>query len=139
MKIRPQFLEKILRFLSRNTQRETNAARITESRQSAINNKEEADTSNKSSVNSASTSTESEIKEIATNQNGVDGNGDNNENVSESNRSADVQTEQSTSDSFIEEITENNELYFHFTLFCLWFLVTCINIPTVLTWAHNFK
>lgn len=50
-----------------------------------------------------------------------------------------AQTEKNTLFSILEEITDNNELYFHFTLFCLWFLVTCINIPTVLMWAHNFK
>nr|XP_022917205.1 GPI inositol-deacylase [Onthophagus taurus] len=39
----------------------------------------------------------------------------------------------------LREVLENNELFFHFTMFSLWFLVTCINIPTTLTWAHNFK
>lgn len=39
----------------------------------------------------------------------------------------------------LQEIAENNELYFHFTLFSLWFLITCINVPVVLTWAHSFK
>lgn len=30
-------------------------------------------------------------------------------------------------------------IHFHFTLFLLWFLVTLINIPVVLTWARNFQ
>lgn len=30
-------------------------------------------------------------------------------------------------------------LHFHFSMFFIWSLVTIINIPTLLTWAHNFK
>ncbi|GJQ72189.1 hypothetical protein Trydic_g3281 [Trypoxylus dichotomus] len=48
-------------------------------------------------------------------------------------------SESNTLLSSVGEIIENSELYFHFTIFCLWFLVTCINFPTVLRWAHNFK
>ncbi|CAG9812524.1 unnamed protein product [Phaedon cochleariae] len=32
-----------------------------------------------------------------------------------------------------------NAIFFHSTLFFLWCIVTVINIPAVLTWAHNFK
>lgn len=30
-------------------------------------------------------------------------------------------------------------IFFHFTLFLLWSLVAALSIPSVLTWAHNFK
>lgn len=30
-------------------------------------------------------------------------------------------------------------LHFHFSMFFIWCLVAIINIPTLLTWAHNFK
>ncbi|XP_057660044.1 GPI inositol-deacylase isoform X1 [Diorhabda carinulata] len=43
-------------------------------------------------------------------------------------------------------LKENSELstayhaiYFHSSLFFLWCIVTAINLPAVLTWAHNFK
>lgn len=32
-----------------------------------------------------------------------------------------------------------NTIFFHSTIFFLWCLVTILNIPAVLTWAHNFK
>ncbi|KAK4874324.1 hypothetical protein RN001_013684 [Aquatica leii] len=32
-----------------------------------------------------------------------------------------------------------NAIFFHFSIFLLWCIVTAINIPSVLTWAHNFK
>lgn len=35
--------------------------------------------------------------------------------------------------------TAYNAIYFHSSLFFLWCIVTAINIPAVLTWAHNFK
>lgn len=41
-----------------------------------------------------------------------------------------------TSDS---EKPNNNPIYFHATLFMLWTIVAAINVPSVLTWAHNFK
>lgn len=30
-------------------------------------------------------------------------------------------------------------LFFHFSIFLLWVLVACMSVPSVLTWAHNFK
>lgn len=30
-------------------------------------------------------------------------------------------------------------IFFHFTIFLLWLLVAGLCIPSVLTWAHNFK
>ncbi|CAG9863163.1 unnamed protein product [Phyllotreta striolata] len=35
--------------------------------------------------------------------------------------------------------TSYNSIFFHSTIFFLWVIVTVINIPAVLTWAHNFK
>lgn len=32
-----------------------------------------------------------------------------------------------------------NAIFFHSTIFFLWCIVTIINIPAVLTWAHNFR
>ncbi|CAG9839692.1 unnamed protein product [Diabrotica balteata] len=32
-----------------------------------------------------------------------------------------------------------NAIFFHSTLFFLWCIITVINVPAVLTWAHNFK
>lgn len=32
-----------------------------------------------------------------------------------------------------------NPLHFHFAMFFLWCLVTLLNIPALLTWAHNYK
>ncbi|KAJ8975495.1 hypothetical protein NQ317_016371 [Molorchus minor] len=32
-----------------------------------------------------------------------------------------------------------NSIFFHSTLFFIWFLIAIINVPAVLTWAHNFK
>lgn len=37
------------------------------------------------------------------------------------------------------EIFENNELYFHITMFMLWTAVAILNAPIVLTWARNYK
>lgn len=33
----------------------------------------------------------------------------------------------------------NNSLFFHSSMFFIWFTVMVLNIPAVLTWAHNFK
>lgn len=38
-----------------------------------------------------------------------------------------------------EIATANNSLFFHSTLFFLWCIITLINLPAALTWAHNFK
>lgn len=38
-----------------------------------------------------------------------------------------------------EKLLENNEIFFHFTIFLLWSIVAIINIPVVLTWAHDYK
>lgn len=32
-----------------------------------------------------------------------------------------------------------NPLHFHFAMFFLWCLVTLLNVPALLTWAHNYK
>ncbi|RZB38772.1 GPI inositol-deacylase [Asbolus verrucosus] len=37
------------------------------------------------------------------------------------------------------ETSIHDAMFFHATLFMLWCLVTVINVPSVLTWAHNFK
>ena len=41
--------------------------------------------------------------------------------------------------TLLKQISNNNEIYFHTTIFSLWVLITCLNVPFVLTWAHNFK
>ncbi|KAF5288458.1 hypothetical protein FQR65_LT02110 [Abscondita terminalis] len=33
----------------------------------------------------------------------------------------------------------NDGIFFHFTIFMLWFILAALNVPSVLTWAHNFK
>lgn len=47
-----------------------------------------------------------------------------------------------------EQVTQNEEeanqknptsIFFHFTLFLLWCIVTGMCLPAVLTWAHNFR
>ncbi|EFA08175.1 GPI inositol-deacylase-like Protein [Tribolium castaneum] len=37
------------------------------------------------------------------------------------------------------ETPAHNAIFFHATLFLLWSILTVINVPSVLTWAHNFK
>ncbi|XP_044252309.1 GPI inositol-deacylase [Tribolium madens] len=37
------------------------------------------------------------------------------------------------------ETPGHNTIFFHATLFLLWSILTAINVPYVLTWAHNFK
>lgn len=49
------------------------------------------------------------------------------------------QENQSIYSSWLNELLENNEIYFHFSIFLLYFLVTLLNLPSVLTWAHNFR
>lgn len=38
-----------------------------------------------------------------------------------------------------ESLSAHNVIFFHATLFMIWTLVTLINVPFVITWAHNFK
>lgn len=38
-----------------------------------------------------------------------------------------------------EEEQNPTSIFFHFTLFLLWGIVTCMCLPAVLTWAHNFR
>lgn len=39
-----------------------------------------------------------------------------------------------------QEINDiDTSIFFHFTLFLLWSLVAALCIPSVLTWAHNFR
>lgn len=32
-----------------------------------------------------------------------------------------------------------SSIFYHFSIFLLWCIVACLNLPYVLTWAHNFK
>lgn len=41
--------------------------------------------------------------------------------------------------SWLNELLQHDEFFFHFTLFLFWAMVAGLNIPSVLTWAHNFK
>lgn len=59
------------------------------------------------------------------------------ENISESDNIQSNGNQESIKSWF--EILENDEIFFHFTIFLLWSIVTFINIPVVLTWAHNYK
>lgn len=47
--------------------------------------------------------------------------------------------EENQSVNWLDELLEHNEIYFHFTIFLLLTLISMLNIPSVLTWAHNFK
>lgn len=38
-----------------------------------------------------------------------------------------------------EEIPAHSSIFFHFTIFLIWCIVACLNVPVVLTWARNFK
>lgn len=38
-----------------------------------------------------------------------------------------------------EEKQNPTSIFFHFTLFLLWAIVTSMCLPAVLTWAHNFR
>ncbi|XP_018322176.1 GPI inositol-deacylase [Agrilus planipennis] len=37
------------------------------------------------------------------------------------------------------ELPRNDAIFFHFSLFLLWCMITFLTFPSVLTWAHNFK
>ncbi|XP_066139932.1 GPI inositol-deacylase [Euwallacea fornicatus] len=40
----------------------------------------------------------------------------------------------------LEDLTEsNNSIFFHSSMFVIWAFVAALNVPAVLTWAHNFK
>lgn len=41
--------------------------------------------------------------------------------------------------SWLKNLLENNDISFHFTIFFLWIIVSILNVPAVLTWAHNYK
>ncbi|XP_018577613.1 uncharacterized protein LOC108915936 [Anoplophora glabripennis] len=38
-----------------------------------------------------------------------------------------------------ELLATNNSLFFHSTIFFLWCIITLLNLPAALTWAHNYK
>lgn len=38
-----------------------------------------------------------------------------------------------------ESVSLDTAIFFHFTLFLIWCLVAALCIPSVLTWAHNFR
>ncbi|CAH0564162.1 unnamed protein product [Brassicogethes aeneus] len=37
------------------------------------------------------------------------------------------------------KFTAHNTIFFHSSIFFIWTLLTLVNVPIVLTWAHNFK
>ncbi|XP_066254191.1 GPI inositol-deacylase [Euwallacea similis] len=40
----------------------------------------------------------------------------------------------------LRDITKsNNSIFFHSSMFIIWAFVAALNVPTVITWAHNFK
>ncbi|KAI4456728.1 negative regulator of vesicle formation-related [Holotrichia oblita] len=115
LKLRPQLQVRIQNLVARNPQREAGGDKIQN-----VAHVAPGSTNQQNEIDRRVNSTESD-----TSANSIEGNT--------------AQPEKNNLFSVLEEITDNNELYFHFTIFCLWFLVTCINIPTVLMWAHNFK
>lgn len=48
-------------------------------------------------------------------------------------------TKKKRKNSKIDSEAVLNSLHFHFCMFFIWAMVTILNIPTLLTWAHNFK
>lgn len=73
----------------------------------------------------AKTGTKQEVEEsseTSTNETNIPSNGSN----------------QNTSQSW-SELLKNDEIFFHFTIFLLWSVITFINVPVVLAWAHNYK
>ncbi|KAI4456726.1 negative regulator of vesicle formation-related [Holotrichia oblita] len=115
LKLRPQLQVRIQNLVARNPQREAGGDKIQN-----VAHVAPGSTNQQNETDRRVNSTESD-----TSANSIEGNT--------------AQPEKNNLFSVLEEITDNNELYFHFTIFCLWFLVTCINIPTALMWAHNFK
>ncbi|KAF2882737.1 hypothetical protein ILUMI_23470 [Ignelater luminosus] len=59
-----------------------------------------------------------------------------NQQTTEINKSCEENNEQN---NVRNEPAEHSSIFFHFSIFLLWFIVTGLNIPSVLTWAHNFK
>lgn len=58
----------------------------------------------------------------------------------DSNEEKPLETDQnSNNNTWLKNILENNEIFFHFTIFFLWITISALNIPIVLTWAHNYK
>lgn len=63
-----------------------------------------------------------------------------NQQITEINKSCEENNEvNNTENNIREEPAEHSGIFFHFSIFLLWFIVTGLNIPSVLTWAHNFK
>lgn len=65
----------------------------------------------------------------------------NNDNHSK-NEDANTSNKDNESSQELEKKRDNSnhsEIHFHFTLFLMWLLVAALNIPSVLTWAHNFQ
>ncbi|XP_076262725.1 GPI inositol-deacylase isoform X1 [Rhynchophorus ferrugineus] len=51
-----------------------------------------------------------------------------------------VDTAEPNRQNILKDIFEtNSSLFFHSSMFFIWFTVMALNIPAVLTWAHNFK
>lgn len=38
----------------------------------------------------------------------------------------------------VVQLPSLSPLFFHFTIFLLWCIVAALNVPYILTWAHNF-
>lgn len=61
--------------------------------------------------------------------------------VNKTNTDSDEKKEDSVSEKSknTKETSLDTAIFFHFTVFILWLLVTALCIPSVLTWAHNFR
>ncbi|XP_052740359.1 GPI inositol-deacylase isoform X2 [Bicyclus anynana] len=78
-------------------------------------------------------------------------NGDNNENINEidtgetseearvSNKPEEPKDESDKKETKSNSDENLNNINFHMSLFFMWLIVTIVNVPALLTWAHNFK
>lgn len=71
-------------------------------------------------------------------------NNENNDNHSTEHKNEEANTINKENESSQEpkknrDNSNHSEIHFHFTLFLMWLLVAALNIPSVLTWAHNFQ
>lgn len=92
--------------------------------------------------------TETKINEQADNENNVNKESEerelDNELVTSSAQIQEIRDEttpntEETIQQVPERFTAHNSIFFHSSIFFIWTLVTIINLPTVLIWAHNSK
>lgn len=129
LKFKPKTVERLGRMMLRNS---PNATQVKNEIGSTITNEQNETDENREGGNVGVSNVEVSNVEVSN----VEASNVESSNVPD--KSSSSNNQQIQKNLSFETITDNNELYFHFTMFCLWFLVTCINVPIVLTWAHNF-